>query len=80
MFQKSERLRNVYKLCFGILYNNALYLELHFLSLTQAVEAFHRQVMDEEEYKKVFDQIVLAIPSELDRDLQDSIKTALQYS
>ena len=42
-FGKADKLKPVYDLFFGTLYNPSMYLELQFLSLIQAIESFHRR-------------------------------------
>jgi len=39
-FQNAQRLRSVYDIFFGTLFNTEMYLEAHFLSLCQAMRAF----------------------------------------
>ena len=42
-FEKAEMLKPVYDLYFGTLYNPRMYLQHQFLSMIQAVEAYHRR-------------------------------------
>jgi hypothetical protein len=81
-FEKADVLRPICGLYLGILYNPHLYLENQFLSLVQAIEAFHRRIfkgryLPKSEYKKlVFTPLVNMIP-DVNRDLQESLKSKL---
>jgi len=83
-FNKVSTLEPVYDLYFGTLYNPHMYIEHQFLSLTQAVESFHRRTskgkyLKDNEYKKVYDALVNAIPDGVRSDLKDRLKTYLKY-
>lgn len=86
-FTQAERLKPVYTLYFSILYAPNMYLESQFLSLTQAIETYHRRVhggkyqSDEEYEKDLYKKLVEAIPSELDKSFKDSlIKGKLRFA
>ena len=83
-FEKADLLKPICELYFGMLYNPHLYLENQFLSLIQAAEAFHRRIfggryLPKSEYKKlIFTPLVNKIP-DVNRDLQESLKSKLGY-
>src|SRR5659263_356045 len=82
--KKSEILKPVYGLYFGTLYNPTMYHEHKFLSLIQAIESYHRRVHDgkyvsEDEYAKIYEQLINAIPDLSNKDLKESLKKRMQY-
>lgn len=83
-YSKAEVLKPVYDLYFGTLYNFSMYLEHNFLSLIQAVESYHRRVsggkyVPDEGFDPVFNNLVQAIPANIDSGFKDSIKMRLKY-
>ncbi len=64
---KADILRPVYDLYFGTLYNSEMYLQHEFLTLTQALESYHRRTknnykLPEDEYKMKLQDILKAVP------------------
>lgn len=83
-FEKSDLLEPVYDLYFGTLYNPRMYLRHRFLSLIHAIESFHQRIygggyLSDEDYKKVYNALVNAIPDGIKRDFRDSLKGKLKY-
>jgi hypothetical protein len=83
-FGKAGLLKPVYDLFFGTLYNPSMYLELHFLSLIQAVESYHRRrfggkYLSDEDYTEVYNTLVNAIPDSVEGDFKNSLKSRIQY-
>src|SRR5660398_165070 len=81
--KKSEILKPVYGLYFGTLYNPTMYHEHKFLSLIQAIESYHRRVHDgkyvsEDEYAKIYEQLINAIPDLSNKDLKESLIQAIE--
>ena len=83
-FEKVDVLKPICGLYFGMLSNPHLYVENQFISLVQAAEAFHRRILGgkylpKSEYKElVFTPLVNMIP-DVNRDLQESLKSKLGY-
>src|SRR5660397_82473 len=82
--KKSEILKPVYGLYFGTIYNPTMYHEHKFLSLIQAIESYHRRVHDgkyvsEDEYAKIYERLINAIPDLSNKDLKESLKKRMQY-
>lgn len=79
-FKQAKPLRPVYDLYFSTLYNPHEYLQSTFLSLTQALETYHRRqyggvYLATEAYKKdVYPKLVEAIPPDLGSDFKGSLK------
>lgn len=83
-FSEADRLRDACALFFGTFYNPALYTELHFLSLTQALEVFGRQTMTgkyvaDQDFERIRTAVVAAIPANTPDDLRTSLKSRLQW-
>lgn len=83
-FSKRERLGQVYELFLGAEYSPSLYPHLHFLSLMQALETYHRHVsvgkhLPDTEYETVRESLVSAIPAGTPTPLRDSLKERLKY-
>lgn len=86
-FEKKDQLKPALDLFFAVMYNDALYLEGRFLSLVQAVEAYHRRVFggtyqNEVDYHNgLYKRLVDALPSDLDKDFRQSLtQGTLQYA
>jgi len=78
-FEVADLLKPVYDLYFAILYNPRIYLEHRFLSLIQAIEAYHRLTMNnfelrEEQHKKRIEEILKTIPQEYRNWLEEKLK------
>lgn len=83
-FAKSEKLRPIYDLFFGTIYDPSMYREFHFLALSQAIESFHRcvyggQYVTDKEYELIKDVLIKAIPDDLDEDFKKSLKKGLEH-
>lgn len=83
-FQKSAILQPVYDLYFAILYSSKMYLQHKFLSLTQALETYHRRIhggeyVSNKDYGALYEALINAIPSGLDPDFKTSLKMRLKY-
>ena len=84
--EKVDLLEPVYNLYFGTLYNPHMYVEQHFLSLTEALEIFHRRTsldggkyLSDDDYKNIFQVLVEAIPDSVVKDHKQSLKNKLKY-
>ena len=77
---KAESLRPVYDLFFATRRNPHIHVESLFLSLTQAIEAYHRRKYDgkyqaDEDYRNgLYKRFLDVIPSNLDKDFRDALK------
>ncbi len=83
-FERSERLRDVYNLFFGAVHAEGMYLESHYLSLIQAVEAFSRSTttstyVSQEKYEAIRAALALAIPPDTTPDLKASLQNRIKY-
>lgn len=85
-FEKEEKLKPVYKLYLASLYNYDMYLEYKFLSLIQAIEAYHRikykgldKYMQDDEYKVVLDKLKEKLSNLLEKSFKKSLFTKLRY-
>ena len=83
-FSKTEKLSAVYELYFGAMYGQRMYNHLHFLTLMQALETYHRHTgegayVTESDYEKVFSALVSAIPPNTPLPLKESLKGRLKY-
>jgi hypothetical protein len=85
-FAKYEQLHDCIALFCGTLYIEDLYSEIHFLSLSQALEVFSRATangadlyLSEEAYGPIFAATKEAIPPNTPDDLQARLKNALKY-
>ena len=83
-FSKSQTLRSVYDLFFGTFYNPGMYLQFHFLSLTQAIESYHRvtkggKYLSDESWQPFRKSLADQIPVELDSGHRESLKSRIKY-
>lgn len=83
-FEKMDLLEPIYDLYFGTLYNPRMYPEHRFLSLIQAIESFHQRIyggeyLSDENYKKVYDTLVNAIPNGVKTDFKEGLENKLKY-
>lgn len=83
-FDKREELKPLFDLYFGLVYNSNIYLHLQLLTLTQALEAYHRrmyggQYVSEEEYQAISKSMKEAIPGNVENDFRQKLKTSLKY-
>ena len=89
-FEHYEELEPVYNLYFGVQYNSEMYLQNQLLSLTQAIETYHRreiggQYLSDDEFEEFYDNICDIIPNRFDDSFQDHLqqgtfKYANEYS
>ena len=84
-FEKYETLKPVYDLYLGALYNPQMYLENEFLSMVQALEAYHRRKFDgkylsDDDYSKVYSKLKNAIDNlTVEKSFKESLKAKLKY-
>jgi len=83
-FSLAEKLRPVIDIYFGISYIPSIYIHLEFLTLTQALEAYHRHMhggeyMAKENYQSIEQALNDAIPDEVDNGHRDSLKSRIRY-
>ena len=84
-FEKANTLGPVYDLYFGTLYNPRMYLQHQFLSLIQAIEAYHRRkfegkYLSDEKYEpiyKKFEGIINKLG--IEDPFKDALKSKLKY-
>ena len=79
-FEKADTLGPVYDLYFGTLYNPRMYLQHQFLSLIQAIEAYHRRkfegkYLSDDDYKPIYEKFEKFIK---ELDIEPSFKKALE--
>ena len=74
-FENEEKLKPIYKLYLTSLYDHDMYLEYKFLSLVQAIEAYHRithkgfdKYINEKKYKNILKEL----KSKVDDTIEDS--------
>ncbi len=84
-FEKASTLEPVYDLYFGTLYNPWMYLQHQFLSLIQAVEAYHRRKFEgkyqsDEDYKPTYEKFKKFINGlDVDPSFKEALKSKLKY-
>lgn len=84
-FNKYSLLKSVFDLYFAIVYNKQLYGENKFLSLSQALESYHRKAyggvyQQREMYlQNLYPLFIGAIPENVEKDYKSSLKTKLKY-
>jgi hypothetical protein len=83
-FERSERLRDVYNLFFGAVHAEGIYVESHYLSLIQAVEAFSRSTtasayVSQQQYEVIRAALAQAIPPGTPADLRASLQNRIKY-
>lgn len=81
---KSDQLKSVYELYFGVIVNESAPMEFIFLSLLQAIESYYREThknsyMSKKDYKKVKEDLVKAIPTAISESFKEALKSRLQY-
>ncbi len=79
-----DSFESVLNLLFGNIFNKNIYLEYSFLTLMQALEAYHRSLgnghyIDQDDYDTSCESIKNAIPTDLPDDLKQSLKSRLKY-
>ncbi len=83
-FERSEQLRDVYNLFFGAVHAEGMYIESHYLSLIQAVEAFSRATtasayVSPQQYEAIRAALAQAIPQDTPADLRASLQSRIKY-
>lgn len=83
-FGKAENIKPVYDLFFATIYNSEAFLESQFLTLTQAIESYHRRMVsgsyiDNKRFDELYLHFLSNIPEELEIDFKESIKDKLRY-
>jgi len=83
-FQKEQDLRPVYDLLLSTIYSPGPYVQSAFLSLSQALESFHRRVYEgkyisDDEYSSIRSALTNAIPVGTNKTLSDKLTAMLQY-
>ena len=81
---KATNLRAVFDLYFGTFYIPSMYSYLEFLTLAQAIEAYHRHVyggayMSKDEYEPIRQALIDAIPVNLEKSHRESLKKRIEY-
>lgn len=84
-FEKANTLGPVYDLYFGTLYNPRMYLQHQFLSLIQAIEAYHRRkfegkYLSDDDYEpiyKKFEEFINKLP--IESSFKEALKSKLKY-
>jgi ApeA N-terminal domain 1 len=83
--KKYELLEPAINLYFSVLYNPSNYAEVKFLSLTQAIETYHRRLFDEKYQNDdiyragLYSDLIKVLPKELDSDFKKSLEGRLKY-
>lgn len=84
-FEKANILEPVYNLYFQMLYNPRLPLQLQFLSLIQAIEAYHRckfegKYLSDDDYKPIYEKLTEFINGLfIEHSFKDALKSKLKY-
>jgi len=83
-FDTAARMRPVFDLFFGIYYPESVPTYFAFLTMAQAIEAYHRrksngQFISVEEYSPVLNEIVTHIPADLSNDHKNRLSGLLKY-
>lgn len=83
-FSKMDTLRSVYDLFFGTFYNPSMYLQFHFLALTQAIESFHRvtiggKYLSNNDWETHRATISNCIPNTLESSHKQSLENRIKY-
>jgi len=89
-FEHYEELEPVYNLYFSVQYNSEMYLQNQFLSLTQAIETYHRreiggQYLSDDDFEEFYEELCENIPGRFDESFRDHLeqgtfKYANEYS
>lgn len=83
-FKRAEDIRPLYDLFFAVMFNHGGFLESEFLTLTQAIESYHRRTMDgsylsDSEFKQLYSHFVRCIPEDLEKDFKETLKDKFRY-
>ncbi|MBX3063596.1 MAG: hypothetical protein KF726_11505 [Anaerolineae bacterium] len=84
-YRKIEWLRTAIDLYTGLYYLPSVYSHLEFLTLSQAIETYHRRKFDgkympPEKYQKVFQKLLDAVPDELEDSHRQSLISRLRFA
>jgi hypothetical protein len=83
--QKAKLLEPVFDLYFGTFYNRRMYLQHRFLSLTQAIESYHRRILlgkyqsDKEYLEGLYSEFMKCILTVSDENFKTGLKTRMKY-
>jgi len=84
-FEKADTLGPVYDLYFGTLYNPRMYLQHQFLSLIQAIEAYHRRkfegkYLSNDDYEPIYEKFKKFINElAIEPSFKEALKSKLKY-
>jgi len=85
-FENEERLKPVYNLYLSSLYNYDMYLEYKFLSLVQAIEAFHRiqyegesKYIKDDDYKAIIEVLRERSTDIIEKSFREVLFNKLEY-
>jgi len=84
-FKKANLLKPVYDLYFGTLYNPRMYLQQQFLSLIQAIEAYHRRkfegkYLSDNDYEPIYEKFKEFINKlAIEPSFKEALKSKLNY-
>lgn len=88
-FKTFNDLRSVYELYFAVVFAPSMYLDVQFLLLSQAIEAYHRKTFQQDTYmdssefdEKILPQLIQVINkiNNLPSSYKDSMKGKLKYT
>lgn len=83
-FEKADELSTTYSLHFGVTVNNGIPVDFRFLTLIQALEAYHRvmgedKYVSDDNYARIQTALVDAIPTSASPDLRSALKARIKY-
>jgi len=78
-FDSYERLKPVFDLFFSVQYNSSQYVQTEFLTLTRAIESYHRidhngLYLDPDEFSEYYDELVDSIHDDHDQSFKAHLK------
>ncbi|MCR4409922.1 MAG: hypothetical protein QHH43_05290 [Candidatus Saccharicenans sp.] len=81
---KTYSLGPIYELYFGTFYNPTMYRSHEFLSLVQALESYHRRILNgkyvtDEEFEPLYEAIKKAVPNDIDCNFRESLLNKAKY-
>lgn len=83
-YDKSDNLKTVYELYFGVFISDGLPTEFKFLALLQALESYHRIVgkgkyLSDKSYEPIKEVLTKSIPVSVSKDFRDALKARIHY-
>lgn len=85
-FENEEKLKPVYKLYLASLYDHDMYLEYKFLSLVQAIEAYHRikygsesKYIEDDDYKCILEELKKRSTDIMEEHFREVLFNKLEY-